>query len=314
VIVSGADRALAQAPAAPADAPATQPATQPAPATQPGPAAPATQPQPAPPYPAQPAYPTQPAYPNNYPQTYPNNYPQTYPQNAPRQNQTYPSPAYHAYVPPPPPEESRGCCLWSLRYDPFDLLFRRVTFNAEIAWGKLPFTTEITPKYIFNSPSNDLKEQGFDMGVNIGWYPGGQALRGLWVKAHAEYESFRSTLTRKVNDAPQGKGNPELCDQSSDPGTCSRRVGSVILGLMVGSTYVFGRNGGFAISGGIGIGAAVAQKKQLEVLPCSASDVANKDPNCSVAETADSSSFGYAYYDEAARIRLLGTLGLGIAF
>jgi hypothetical protein len=250
-----------------------------------------------------------------YPQSYPQTYPQTYPQNQP----TYPNPNYGGYAPPvpPPPEEEAGCCLWSLRYDPFDLLFRRVTFAAEIAWGKLPFSIELTPKYIFNSPATDVKEVGFDMGVNIAWYPSGKPLKGFWVKAHAEYENFRSTLSRKTDgDVLLGRPDPEQCDADSETGQCTRRVGSAIFGLMVGSSYVFGRKGGFAVSGGIGIGAAVAPAKSLRVLPCSGADVQNKDPHCGAgsAEAAASEAAEHTYYDKAARIRLLGTLGLGITF
>jgi hypothetical protein len=306
-VVFGSAGARAQSPAPPAPSP-----------EQPAPAAAPTQPSSAPPPSAPPSYPpTQPAYPNNYPQTYPQTYPRTYPPAQPA-DPTYPSPSYSGYVapPPPPPEKGRGCCLWSIRYDPFDLIWRRITFAAEVAWGKLPLSIELTPKYIFNAASDDVKETGFDMGVNIAWYPGGKALKGLWVKAHAEYETFRTTLTRKgADDAPIGKPNPDLCDPDSATGTCSKRVSSAILGLMVGSSYVFGsKNGGFAISGGIGIGAALATAKDLEVVPCTAADVAAKSPHCSAAEDAGAAALSYRYYGDAARIRLLGTLGLGIAF
>jgi hypothetical protein len=251
-----------------------------------------------------PAHAPVPTYPSDSEQ-YPDSYPQTQP--IPPTEGGYFRP--RAVV----PEPSR-CCLWSIRYDPFDLIWRRVSFAAEIAWGKLPITIELTPKYIFDSPAEDIDEQGFDLGVNLAWYPGGKPLRGLWVKAHAEYESVRATLTRTGGGAPVGKPNPEHCDGGGEPGTCSRRVSSVIVGLMLGSTYVFGKNGGFSISGGIGVGAALASSKDLEVLPCTAEDVAAHNPYCSAAEPVTAIAQSFRYYDDAARIRLLGTLGLGIAF
>jgi len=211
------------------------------------------------------------------------------------------------------PEES-SCCRWSVRFDPFDLLTRRVTMAAEIALGRLPFSVEVTPKYIFDSASDSLDEKGFDVGGRLAWYPGGSALRGLWVKAHVEYENFRSTLTREGIGGPLGKPDPNLCDADSAPGTCSRRVSSTIVGLLVGSTQVFGANGGFAVSGGIGIGAALAGATDLAVLPCTKTDVADGNPSCAAAEGPGASGLSFRYYDDASRVRLLGSMSLGVVF
>lgn len=212
------------------------------------------------------------------------------------------------------PTFESSCCRWSVRYDPFDLLARRVTLAAEIALGDLPLSLEVTPKYIFDSAAEALDERGFDIGANLAWYPGGRALRGLWVKAHAEYESFRATLTRDGGAGPIGKPNPSVCDADSATGTCSRNVKSAIVGLLVGSTQVFGADGGFAVSGGIGIGAALASGVDLSVIPCSAEDVADGHPSCTAAESASATGVGFRYYDDASRIRLLGTMSLGAVF
>lgn len=335
-----ATAALAQGAPAPS-APATQETAPPtAPPTAPAESAPAGAPRPPAAYPPS-AYPAG-TYP---PGTYP---PGTYPPGA------YPPGAYPAgarppemtWVPFPPqaPGDAEGawvvtpaggagsatpggvwvgvpapaeaqkpstCCRWSLRYDPFDLLFRRITVIAEVALGKLPFTIEATPKYIFDSPEDALDEKGFSMGGSIAWYPGGRPLRGLWLKAHAEYESFQATLTRDGGTGPIGKPGAE-CDKESKPGTCTRKVSSPVLGLMIGSTQVFGKNGGFAISGGIGVGAALSDPVGLSVGACTAEDVANKDPNCSAADAGG--GVRYDYYADSARVRLLGTLGLGLTF
>ncbi len=236
-----------------------------------------------------------------------------YPMQRPQARPMAPGPAYGDGQ-----EDGPSCCRWSLRYDPFDLLTRRVTVVGEVAIANLPLSIEVSPKYIFGSTANELDERGFGVAARVAWYPGGVALRGVWVKAHAEYENFRATLTRD-DGATQiagayGKADPANCDADSAPGTCSRGVASTILGLMVGSTQVFGPSGGFAISGGIGIGAALAGSQTLGVLPCTASDVSGKNPNCTTAEPNGSPGLSYTYYDNSSRIRLLGTLGIGVVF
>ncbi|MSP25179.1 MAG: hypothetical protein EXR75_08445 [Myxococcales bacterium] len=230
---------------------------------------------------------------------------------------TYPGGGY-AYGPPPPPAPpplapERACCLWSLRYDPFDLIYRRVTFEGEVAWGGLPFSAEVTGSWIFASPTEGLDQKGFDLGFNLAWYPGGEPLRGFWVKAHAELESFDATLSRTAGNTPIGKPNPDLCDADSATGTCKKHVASPIFGVLLGSTQVFGRRGGFAVSGGFGVGAAVADSTSLEVLPCTSADVAAGDAHCPLAENGGT-ALGFRMYDESARIRLLGTLAIGVAF
>jgi hypothetical protein len=244
--------------------------------------------------------------------------PAPYPQTAPQGYGDEPQPFVYSGPRPSMADAGMngndGCCRWSVRYDPFDLLTRRVTVAAEVALGNLPISLEFTPKYVFGSTAAELDEKGFDLGANVAWYPGGRALRGVWVKAHVEYEKFRATLTRDGGSGAYGKPDPSLCDASSAPGTCSRSIGSTIVGLMVGSTQVFGGQGGFAISGGFGIGAALADPQKLGVLPCTASDLAAKDPSCSAAEPGGAAGIGFTYYDNTSRIRLLGSLGLGVVF
>ncbi len=266
----------------PPDAPAPSDTPQPPPGYAP--------PAPPPPYPQ----PQQPGY-GNYPQQQPGygNYPQQQPGygNYPQQQPGYAQPGYYpqAYYnvppppgPPPPPKPIKpACCRWSLRFDPFDLLFRRLTFQGELAIAG-PISIEIAPSWIFGSPYENFDAAGFSIGGNLAWYfLSGKALKGLWLKAHVGYENYDATLT-----------NPAL-PSSSDTKTAS----SAVLGGMIGTTSVFGRNGGFAISGGIGIGVATADEITL-VAP------------------GDALRPGYAakLYDKSDRIRLLGSLGLGIAF
>ncbi len=216
--------------------------------------------------------------------------------------------------PPPPRPPRRKCCSWSLRYDPFDLLFRRLTFEGEIALGSLPLSIVLSPSWIFDAPAEEREESGFDIAADFAWYISGNALRGFWLKAHGEFEIFQATLSREIDGTLVGKPDPNECDDDSATGQCTKSVNSFIVGLMVGSTHVFGRNGGFAISGGIGIGVAVADKTSLTVMPCTATDVAAKNPHCPKAEAEGAAGLSYSYYDDAARIRLIGSLGLGVAF
>ena len=215
--------------------------------------------------------------------------------------QPYPQP--YGYAPPPPAKVEKPpkeCCLWSLRYDPFDLILRRVTLEAEVAWGDLPFSAEIAPSYIFDSTIDEIDEQGFDIAARIAWYiyPG-DALKGFWLKAHFNFEYFQSTLYNEIGEEQfEGTPHPDYCDADSEPGTCSRNVNTAVLGLMLGASMVFPGTGGFALTGGMGLGGAMAKEKRLEV-----------------DGTPTAPGRFYTYYDEfGKRLKLLGTLSLGITF
>jgi hypothetical protein len=210
----------------------------------------------------------------------------------------------------PPPEP---CCFLSVRYDPFDLIFRRVTFEGEVTiWG--PITAQLSPSIIFDSPSENMTESGFDLGADIAWYVMGDAMRGFWVKGHFEYEFFEATLYRG-DSLETAIGKPgEMCDRDSAAGTCTRTVQSTILGAMIGSSTVFGRDWGFALSGGIGIGVALADPVELRVDPCGVQDAIDRHPSCPAGEDPSASGLASTYYDKAERIRLLGSLGLGLTF
>jgi hypothetical protein len=178
-----------------------------------------------------------------------------------------------------------SCCRFSLRANPFDLLFRRLTFEGEMKlFG--PITIEVEPSWIFGSPEENLDASGFAIAGRIGIYPFGTAIRGFWIKAHAGWEGFNAALTHSM--------------ASQLPNTTIGRkyLSSGIFGAMIGGTSVYGRHGGFALSGGIGIGVATADPVQI-VAKSNAANVPDE-----VAE----------FYNKSDRIRLLGNLGLGVAF
>jgi len=184
-----------------------------------------------------------------------------------------------------------------VRYDPFDLLFRRVTLEGEInIWG--PLALQLSPSWIFDSPAENMTEQGFDVSLDFVWYIQGQAFHGFWLKAHAEFEIFKATLEREISGSLAGIPNPDHCDADSETGTCSKTINTFVFGAMIGTSTVFGKDGGFAISGGIGIGVAVAPAVTLIV----------------DSDTPDAPGVETTYFDKSERIRLLGSLGLGIAF
>ncbi len=213
----------------------------------------------------------------------------------------------------PPPEPH---FLWSVRYDPFDLLFRRITFEAEIAWGDLPFSFELAPSYIFDAISSELDESGVEIAARIAWYVQGDALEGFWVKAHAEFETFQATLLRDYNgdETYDGKPHADYCDSDSETGTCSRNVNSMILGLMIGMSSVFGKNGGFALTGGIGIGVALAEPARLEVQQCTEEDRLAGNEHCVGRPSDNNGALYYEYYSDYERIQPLGSLSLGVTF
>lgn len=185
----------------------------------------------------------------------------------------------------------------AIRYDPFDLLFRRVTLEGEVKVIG-PIAVQLTPAWIFDSPFEDHTESGFDIAADIAWYVQGTAFRGFWLKAHVEYEIFEATLTNPWEENGSPAGTPaDDCDDDSEPGTCTKTVGSTIVGAMLGASTVFGKDWGFNISGGIGIGVALAESVDLTV----------NGTNASPGITS-------TYYDKTGRIKLLGSLGLGVAF
>jgi len=229
------------------------------------------------------------------------------------------APNQGGYAPPPqrPPEPPPADTLfWSVRYDPFDLLFRRVTIEGEIALGDLPLSVEFAPSWIFDSPSDGIDEKGFDLAARFAWYIQGRPLEGFWLKANAQFERFEATLYRGDldNEVYFGRPNPAFCDADSQTGTCRRTLQNFILGAMIGNSTVFGSDGGFTISGGIGIGVAVTGTERLEVLPCTDQDRLAGDPNCPLNQIDEGEGVFTTYNDKAGRIRLLGSLSLGITF
>lgn len=212
--------------------------------------------------------------------------------------------------PPPPKPPAPTCCRWSVRFDPFDLLLGRLSFQGEVAIIG-PLAIELEPSWIWGTPSSDLDESGFAMAANVGVYFD-HPLRGFWLKGSFGFESFEATLTAPVDNLP-ANFNSEACPGEKKPsgptdasvigGTCTKSLKSAVLGVMIGSTSVLGpkngRNGGFAISGGIGIGVALADPVELTVRPNAANS---------------SDAIKATYYDGIGKIKLLGSLGLGVAF
>lgn len=132
-----------------------------------------------------------------------------------------------------------------MRFDPFDLLFRRLSFQAELAlWG--PLSIEAEPQWIFGSPSENLDTTGGALAGNFLVYFTGRALDGFFAKATVGFERFDATIT-----------DPELQLEQT------KTVTSPILGLSVGSSTVFGDDFGFNLAGGVGIGYATADKVEL---------------------------------------------------
>jgi hypothetical protein len=193
--------------------------------------------------------------------------------------------------PPPPKPPAPSCCRWSVRFDPFDLLLGRLSFQGEVAIIG-PLAIEIEPSWIWGTPSQDLDESGFAFGGNIGIYFD-RPLRGFFLKAHLGYESFEATFEPELT-GPGLEGVPEENRKTT------KQISSAIVGLMLGSNSVIGpnngRNGGFVISGGIGIGVALAEPVTLTVEP------------------VPDNRFTATYYEGIGKIKLLGSLGLGVAF
>ncbi|HEY4120019.1 MAG TPA: hypothetical protein VGM56_19275, partial [Byssovorax sp.] len=145
-------------------------------------------------------------------------------------------------LPPPPPT----CCRWSARFDPFDLVYRRLTFIGEFAVAG-PFAVQIEPTWIFGSSIADTDAKGFAIAGDAVFYLGGRALRGFWLKAHGGYERYQATVTNHF--VPTN--------------STTQTLSSGILGALFGSSLIFGRDGGFALSAGLGIGYATSPEVDI---------------------------------------------------
>jgi hypothetical protein len=156
-------------------------------------------------------------------------------------------------------------------------VYRRLTFQGEVAIYKL-FALEVVPSWIFGSPASGVDEKGFAIAGRAVFYLSGEAFRGFWLKAHVGYENFSATVS-----------NPNDASDVSAP----QQQGSAVLGVLFGDTWVIPRDGGFALSGGIGIGYATAPKATLNT---------------------PSGLYSATLYDGFDKVRLLGSVGLGVAF
>lgn len=129
--------------------------------------------------------------------------------------------------PRPPPEP-----LLSIRINPIDLFFKRVTLEGELAVIDY-LSVEVAMKYIFGdkSASKDATytSKAFEMSGRLGFWPGGTPLKGFFLKGTADYSrwSFSSDLD-------------------------STSFGEPALGLLLGSQSIFGGSSGFTFSGGVG--------------------------------------------------------------
>ena len=192
---------------------------------------------------------------------------------------------------PPPPmvQKEPSCCRWSLRFDPFDLVMRRMSFQAEVAvWG--PIALEVNPTWIWGGePYGGADKKGFAVSADAVFYLSGHAFHGWWLKAHGEYENFSATY---ANSTQPTAGDPTLVSPA-------KRLSSGVFGALIGSTLVFGNNGGFTLSGGIGVGVATAGETTLTA------------PGSADGRISAESVQLYTGLD---RVRLLGSLALGVAF
>ncbi len=240
-LAQGAPPPSAAAPEDDAPAPAPEPPTSEAP--------PPAQPTPAPG--VTPAAPPAQA-PTTQPPTAQPPYVQQPPGGPPPAMQPYPQTQQPYWGPPPPPQgpppltpEEPSCCRFGLRFDPFDLLFRRLSFQAELKlWG--PLSIEAEPSWIFASATENLDTKGGALQGNFLVYFTGEALQGFYAKAIVGFEAFEATVT-----------DPDLEIETSED------IASPILGLGIGSSAVFGDEVGFNLAGGIGIGFALAESKTV---------------------------------------------------
>ncbi|MEZ4299965.1 MAG: hypothetical protein R3B70_33765 [Polyangiaceae bacterium] len=192
-------------------------------------------------------------------------------------------PAPLPWDPPPTPIEAppSTCCRWSVRWDPFQLLYRRVAIEAEVKIASA-FSLGLEPAWIWGGGAEGLDEQGFALLGFVAWTFHGTPLRGFWVRLVGGFEAFDATLTHtRFDDVKVKQG-----------------VASGIVGAMLGDSIVIGRNGGLTLSGGIGVGVATSDTVELVA----------KSPDPNVPDRV------HTYYEDEGRVKLLGSLGVGVTF
>ena len=147
-----------------------------------------------------------------------------------------------------------------------------------------PVSLEIEPSWIWGTLAEDTDEKGLSIAGNVGVYFGPQRLRGFWLKGQFAYEAFTATLI-----APDG-----VASVSAD-------VASPVFGVMLGNNFVLGpdrgRDGGFVVSLGGGVGVAAGERVVLEAVS-QGGRAANE----------------IRYYDGIGRVRPLGNVALGATF
>jgi hypothetical protein len=262
-----APSALAEAPPVGVGGPTAPPPGPPVvPPGQAGP--PQLGPPPPPPPAAQPPpyYPPYPPYPPPY---YPGAAPYPYYPPSPA------APPAKVEAPKPPP------LRFAARVSPFDLIMRRLSFEAEVAvWG--PLAVGAMGSWIWGSPVDHMDEQGAAVLGTVSVYFQGQALRGFFVRAFGGYEQVDATLSHPVSPAARA----------------TETLQTGLFGAFFGNSTVFGRGAGFNLSGGIGLA------------------VATSDP-VTITTSAGQPGVGDArvvYFDDASRFRVLGNVGVGVAF
>lgn len=159
-----------------------------------------------------------------------------------------PQPGYYGgggYGPPPqkprPPPEP----LLSIRINPIDLFFKRVSVEGEVAVIDY-LSAELALKYVFGDPraSKDplYTSTGYEFSGRLGFWPSGDPLKGFFLKATADYSfyNYKSDLA-------------------------STSFGEPALGLLIGSQTIFGGNSGFTFSGGVGARYVFAKEQAIQV-------------------------------------------------
>jgi hypothetical protein len=146
-------------------------------------------------------------------------------------------------------------------------------------WG--PLTVEVAPSWIFGAPGDGIDAGGVSVLGALGVYFQGTPLRGFFLKGIAGFESFEATLQHPVLEDSMASGT----------------VSSPIFGMLFGSSHVFGRNGGFHLSGGLGVDIRTGDQVTLRA-----------PGNATVGDAL------VQFYDDDVTIGLLGSIGLGAAF
>ncbi len=192
----------------------------------------------------------------------------------------------YGYVPqgpPPPAAAEAGGAAVVAPVRSFELVMRRLSFQGRSP-SPGPSRIEVRAGVDLGRPTRASTRRASGSPANAVFYLSGQPFRGLWPKAHFAYENFTATYTNPYDTT--------LCERAEAVQLRHPR-------RHVRRHFVVPRSGGFALSAASGSAWPRRGRRRSRRRRPAARNIPGVDTTL---------------YEGFDKVRILGTLGLGIAF